>query len=102
VALALTIFLAVAVRAEELQNDAPTQMEHVKAAAMMYLTQVKETAMKTLEHLDGTEYAEYKVKLAENLDKMYDYAQTASATLTPYGDAFSTQFLDATKECVSV
>ena len=43
-----------------LQNDAPSQLEHVRAAAMVYLTQVKETAMKTLDHLDGTEYAEYK------------------------------------------
>ncbi|KAK6317039.1 hypothetical protein J4Q44_G00124390 [Coregonus suidteri] len=96
VALALTLLLAVGSQA--LQNDAPSQMEHIKAATIEYLTQLKETAQKTLDHLDGTEYAEYKMKLSESFEKLHEYAQTASQTLTPYGDAFSAQFLEATKQ----
>ncbi|KAM6969764.1 apolipoprotein A-Ia [Aplochiton taeniatus] len=98
VALALTLLLAVGSQAKALQNDAPSQLEHIKAAALMYLTQVKDTAQKTLDHLEGTEYAEYKVKLSESLDKLHEYAQTASQTLTPYGEAFTGQFLEATKQ----
>ncbi|XP_046906384.1 apolipoprotein A-I isoform X2 [Hypomesus transpacificus] len=98
VALALTLLLAVGSHAMALQNDAPSQLEHVRAAAMVYLTQVKETAMKTLDHLDGTEYAEYKVKLSESLDQLHAYAQTASETITPYGETYSAQLLDATKD----
>ncbi|XP_010895444.1 apolipoprotein A-I [Esox lucius] len=98
VSLALSLLLAVGSQARAVQSDAPSQLEHIKAAATVYLTRVKETAEKTLEHLDGTQYAEYKLKLSESFDRLHEYTQTASQTLTPYGDAFTAQFLEATKQ----
>lgn len=38
------------------------------------------------------------MKLSKSFDKLHEYAQTASQTLAPYGDAFSTQFLDTSKQ----
>ncbi|KAJ8383681.1 hypothetical protein AAFF_G00216520 [Aldrovandia affinis] len=97
--LALTILLVAGSQARFLQADEPpSQLEHVKAAAMMYLTQVKETALKALDHLDGTEYEEYKVRLSQSLDSLYTYAQSSSQSLAPYGETFTTQFLEATKQ----
>ncbi|XP_030637566.1 apolipoprotein A-Ia [Chanos chanos] len=96
VALALTLLLAVGSQARALQADAPSQLEHYKAAAMVYLSQVKESAQRALDHLDGTEYEQYKMRLSESLDKLQTYAQTAAHTLTPYGDAFAGQFMEAT------
>uniref|UniRef100_A0AAY5L3Z8 Apolipoprotein A-I n=1 Tax=Esox lucius TaxID=8010 RepID=A0AAY5L3Z8_ESOLU len=117
VSLALSLLLAVGSQARAVQSDAPSQLEHIKAAATVYLTRVKETAEKTLEHLDGTQYAEYntghiavppppllnshsppRLKLSESFDRLHEYTQTASQTLTPYGDAFTAQFLEATKQ----
>uniref|UniRef100_A0A8K9Y649 Uncharacterized protein n=1 Tax=Oncorhynchus mykiss TaxID=8022 RepID=A0A8K9Y649_ONCMY len=46
-------FVALVGNSQALQNDAPSQMEHIKAAIIEYLTQLKETARKTLDHLDG-------------------------------------------------
>merc|ERR550519_1543283 len=93
-ACALTLLLAVGSQAFAIQSDAPSQLEHVQTAVTMYLNQVKDSAQRALDHLDGTEYAEYKVKLSESMDKLQDYAQT----LTPYSEAFSTQFLESTKQ----
>uniref|UniRef100_A0AAZ3QEI8 Apolipoprotein A-I n=1 Tax=Oncorhynchus tshawytscha TaxID=74940 RepID=A0AAZ3QEI8_ONCTS len=39
-----------------------------------------------------------RMKLSKSFDKLHEYAQTASQTLAPYGDAFSTQFLDTSKQ----
>ncbi|KAG5284215.1 hypothetical protein AALO_G00024180 [Alosa alosa] len=97
VALALTLLLAVGSQARALQADAPSQLEHYRAATLVYLTQIKETAMATLDHLDGTEYEQYKQKLTESLDQLQTYAKSASESLTPYTDTFSAQLLEATR-----
>ncbi|KAJ8369043.1 hypothetical protein SKAU_G00090710 [Synaphobranchus kaupii] len=102
VALALTILLAAGSQARFLQADAPaappTQVEQVRAAVGMYLKQAKETALKTLEHLDDTEYKDYKLRLSQSLDTMQTYVQSASAALSPYTDAFASQFMEGTKK----
>ncbi|KAK2911895.1 hypothetical protein Q8A67_004028 [Cirrhinus molitorella] len=98
VALALTILLAVGSQARFLQADAPSQLEHYKAAALVYLTQVKEQAQKAFDNLDGTEYEQYKVQLSESLTKLQDYAQSTTQTLTPYTETISSQFLENTKQ----
>lgn len=54
------MFLPSGSQARSLQADAPSQLEHYKAASLVYLTQVKESALRTLDHLDGTEYEQYK------------------------------------------
>uniref|UniRef100_A0A8K9X2V6 Uncharacterized protein n=1 Tax=Oncorhynchus mykiss TaxID=8022 RepID=A0A8K9X2V6_ONCMY len=70
---------------QALQNDAPSQMEHIKAAIIEYLTQLKETARKTLDHLDGlntlsTSKRNTLMKLSESFDKLHEYTQTASTS----------------------
>ncbi|XP_012684304.2 apolipoprotein A-I-2 [Clupea harengus] len=96
VALALTILLVAGAQARMVQADAPAPLEHVRSAVMVYLTQVKETAQKALTHLDDTEYKDYKMKISQSLDDMLTQMQTASATLSPYTDAFATQVMEAT------
>lgn len=101
VALALTVLLAAGSQARFLQADAPappSQLEHVRAAVGMYLQQVKDTAQKALEHLDETEYKDYKPKLSQSLDSIQGYIQSASAALSPYTDAVSSQFMELTKD----
>ncbi|RXN23472.1 apolipo A-I-like protein [Labeo rohita] len=98
VALALTILLAVGSQARFLQADAPSQLEHYKAAALVYLSQVKEQAQKAFDNLDRTDYEQYKVQLSESLTKLQDYAQSTSQTLTPYAESISNQFLENTKQ----
>jgi len=60
VALALSILLVAGAQARTLQADAPSPLQHVRSAALMYLQQVKETAHKALVHLDDTEFKDYK------------------------------------------
>lgn len=49
-----------ATQAVPMQADAPSQLEHVKVAMMEYMAQVKETAQRSIDLLDDTEYKEYK------------------------------------------
>ncbi|XP_017569343.2 apolipoprotein A-I-like [Pygocentrus nattereri] len=84
VVLALTLLLALGSHAHTLQADASSQQENYKAAAMVYLDQVKAHVSKALEHLEGTEYDQYKQKVTESLDKLQQYAETTSRSLSPY------------------
>ncbi|KAJ3589446.1 hypothetical protein NHX12_010291 [Muraenolepis orangiensis] len=93
VALALTLLLAVGSQARAMQSDDPNQLDVIRDTAMVYLNQVKDSALKTLDHLDGTEYAEYKVKLSQSLDQLNEYART----MAPYSVAFSTQFVEGAR-----
>ena len=43
-----------------MQSDAPSQLAHIRSAVGMYLDQVKDSAARSLDHLDGTEYESYK------------------------------------------
>ncbi|KAK3509242.1 hypothetical protein QTP70_025593 [Hemibagrus guttatus] len=93
VALALTLLLALGCHARFLQADAPTQVEHYKAVALVYLNQVKDQAYKALEHLDGGDYEQYKLKLTESLDNLQKYADSTSTSLKP----FATQLVEGTQ-----
>lgn len=58
----MKLFLCVSLgsQAHFLQADAPSQLEHIKSAALVYLTQVQEQTQKALDNLDGTDYEQYK------------------------------------------
>merc|ERR1711970_156242 len=97
-ACALTLLLAVGSQAFAIQSDAPSQLEHVQAAVTMYLNQVKDSAQRALDHLDGTEYAEYKVKLSESMDKRQElhevlqrHSEEYRAKLEPIIQEYMTQ-----------
>ncbi|MCI4390654.1 hypothetical protein PGIGA_G00125090 [Pangasianodon gigas] len=60
VALVLAVLLAAGCQARFLQADAPSQYEHIRAAVVTYLGQVKETAQKAIDHLDDAEFKDYK------------------------------------------
>ncbi|XP_060718718.1 apolipoprotein A-I-like [Tachysurus vachellii] len=93
VALALTLLLALGCHARTLQADAPTQLEHYKAVASVYLTQVKDQAYKALENLDRGDYEQYKLKLTQSLDNLQKYADSTSSSLKP----FATQLVEGTQ-----
>ncbi|XP_056141402.1 apolipoprotein A-I [Lampris incognitus] len=97
-ACALTLLLAVGSQARAVQNDAPSSLEQVRAATMLYMNQVKESAQRTLDHLDGTDFAQYKMKLSESLNNLHTYVQTSSHTLTPYGETVSAQLTEMTAQ----
>ncbi|XP_056139058.1 apolipoprotein A-Ib [Lampris incognitus] len=98
VALALALLLAVGSQAASLQADAssPSELEHVRSVVGIYLGQVKQSALRLLNHLDGTEYEAYKSKLSGRLDDLQNQLQTAQAVAAPYTDAVFTQMKDAT------
>ncbi|KAJ8403738.1 hypothetical protein AAFF_G00346060 [Aldrovandia affinis] len=101
VALALTILFAAGSQARFLQADAPapppSQLDQVRAGVGVYLSQVKEAAVKALNHLDDTEFAAYKGRLSESLDQLQKYVVSASQTLAPYTNAASEQVMELTK-----
>ncbi|XP_028817733.1 apolipoprotein A-Ib [Denticeps clupeoides] len=96
VALALTILLVAGSQARFLQDEAPSQLQHVRAAVLVYLAQVKESAQKALVYLDDTEYQDYKAKISDSLDDMLKNIQAASAKASPYTDAFAAQITELT------
>lgn len=40
--------------------EVPSQLDHIRSAVGVYLTQVKESAVRALDNLDDTEYSDYK------------------------------------------
>ncbi|KAK2816629.1 hypothetical protein Q7C36_022900 [Tachysurus vachellii] len=87
VALALTLLLALGCHARTLQADAPTQLEHYKAVASVYLTQVKDQAYKALENLDRDNYEQYKLTVTQNFDYFLgNYVLSPSTPLKPFAD----------------
>nr|ACI15889.1 apolipoprotein A-I-1 [Hemibarbus mylodon] len=91
VALALTVLLA-GCQARFLQDEAPSQLDHVKSALQVYADQLKQAAHKALTHLDDTEFKDYKVFLGQSVDNLHGYFQTAFQAITPVG----AQVLEAT------
>ncbi|NP_001117135.1 apolipoprotein A-I precursor [Salmo salar] len=81
--LALTILLAAGTQAFPMQADAPSQLEHVKAALNMYIAQVKLTAQRSIDLLDDTEYKEYKMQLSQSLDNLQQFADSTSKSWPP-------------------
>lgn len=90
VALALTVLLA-GCQARFLQDEAPSQLDHVKTAFQLYADQMKQSAHKALVHLDDTEFKDYKEFLGQSVDNIHGYLQQAFQVMTPIG----TQLMDA-------
>merc|ERR1711976_635522 len=65
-ALALALLLAVGSHAASLQADAPSDLQHARALLDMFLTQMRDSANKALDQLDGTEYSEYKATVSQS------------------------------------
>ncbi|XP_067222518.1 apolipoprotein A-Ib [Chanodichthys erythropterus] len=93
VALALTVLLA-GCQARFLQDEAPSQLDHVKSAFKLYTDQLKQSGHKTLTHLDDTEFKDYKEFLGQSIDNLHGYLEKAFEFITPVG----TQVLDATAQ----
>lgn len=91
VALALTVFLA-GCQARFLQDEPPSQLEHVKSALQVYADHLKQAAHKSLTHLDDTEFKDYKVFLGQSIDNLHSHFQNFFQVITPLGS----QVMDAT------
>ncbi|KAM4742139.1 apolipoprotein A-I-like [Anableps anableps] len=98
VALALAVLLAVGSQAASLQADAPSQLAHIRAAADVYLTQAKESAIKALDQLDDTPYQELKANLAQRLEDMHNNIKHLQTQVSPLTDNVVSTISDATAE----
>uniref|UniRef100_A0AAQ6INK6 Apolipoprotein A-Ib n=1 Tax=Anabas testudineus TaxID=64144 RepID=A0AAQ6INK6_ANATE len=98
VALALALLLAVGSQAASLQADAPSQLAHFRAAADVYLDQVKETAKRALSHLDDAEYGELKNRLNQRLDDAQAQIKALRNRVSPITDSVVSTIADATAD----
>lgn len=98
VALALVVLLAVGSQAASLQADAPSSLAHIRAAADVYMTQAKESAIRALDQLDDTPYQELKVALAQRLEDMHNNIKQLQSQVSPMTDSVVSTISDATAE----
>ncbi|KAK1899679.1 Apolipoprotein A-I [Dissostichus eleginoides] len=96
VALALALVLAVGSHAASMQADAPSQLQHIRAAMDMYLVQVKDSANKALDQLDETEYKDLKVGMSQRLEDVFTQIKTLQAAVGPVTDGVVGTVSDAT------
>ncbi|XP_051966445.1 apolipoprotein A-I-1-like [Xyrauchen texanus] len=82
VALALAVLLA-GCQARFLQDEAPSQLDHVNSAVQVYADNLKQAAHKSLNHLDDTEFKDYKAFLGQSIDNIHTYFQYTFKALTP-------------------
>ncbi|XP_077467996.1 apolipoprotein A-I-like [Stigmatopora argus] len=98
VALALALLLAVGSQAASLQSDPVAQLAHARAAADIFLTQVKEGAIRTLSSLDDTEYKASKDLLVLHLNEFHEQLKVLQGSVSPYTDGVVSTVGDLTKE----
>ncbi|XP_042343328.1 LOW QUALITY PROTEIN: apolipoprotein A-I-like [Plectropomus leopardus] len=98
VALALALLVAVGSQAASLQADAPSQLEQIRSAVDVYLIQVRDSAKKALDQLDGTEYSELKSTLSQRMDTWYNQLKAMQTAVSPVTDSVVTTIADATAE----
>ncbi|KAL6116450.1 apoa1 [Pungitius sinensis] len=98
VALALAVLLAVGSHAASLQADAPSQLEHVRAAMDVYLTHVKDSAKKALDHLDDAEYKDLKDRLSMRIEDMHTQIKALQGSVSPVTDSVVSTLADATAD----
>ncbi|XP_051720046.1 apolipoprotein A-Ib [Ctenopharyngodon idella] len=84
VALALTVLLA-GCQARFLQDEAPSHLDHVKSVLQVYADQLKQSAHKSLTHLDDTEFKDYKEFLGQSVDNLHGYFEHAFQAISPIG-----------------
>nr|XP_057936927.1 apolipoprotein A-I-like [Doryrhamphus excisus] len=97
VALALTLLLAIGSQAASLQADAPSQLEHARSLANLFLTELKESTKKALNQLDGTEYQEMKVQINQRLDDFHTQLQALQQSVAPMTDSVVATVMGATE-----
>lgn len=98
VALALTILLAAGCQARNLQADAPSQGEQVKAVILMYLKQVKDIAQGSLKELKSAEHEKQRTLATDALDTVYNYLTRAVETIIPASEPIYEQFMVMTSQ----
>ncbi|XP_033970367.1 apolipoprotein A-I-like [Trematomus bernacchii] len=97
-ALALALVLAVGSHAASMQADAPSKLQHIRAAMDMYLVQVKDSANKALDQLDGTDYSDLKVGMSERLEAVFTQIKTVQAAVGPVTDGVLSTICDTTAD----
>ncbi|KAA8593806.1 hypothetical protein FQN60_004640 [Etheostoma spectabile] len=96
--LALALLLAVGSQAASVQSDAPSQLAHVRAAMDVYMTQVKDSALKALDQLDDTEYKDLKASLAQRMEIMHSQIKNLQQSVAPVTDSVVATIADATSD----
>ncbi|KAI7800692.1 apolipoprotein A-Ib isoform X2 [Triplophysa rosa] len=83
IALTLTVLLAGS-QARFLQDEPPSQLEHVNTALQVYADQLKQSAHTALNHIDDTEFKDYKEFLGQSVDNIHGYFQHAFKSMGTY------------------
>lgn len=58
-------------QARFLQDEPPSQLDHVKTVLQVYADQLKTSAHKALNHLDDTEFKDYKYETLLRLGQLF-------------------------------
>uniref|UniRef100_A0A3P9BCQ0 Apolipoprotein A-Ib n=1 Tax=Maylandia zebra TaxID=106582 RepID=A0A3P9BCQ0_9CICH len=90
--------LAKGSQAASLQADAPSQLDQIRSAVDVYLTQAKDGAIKALDQLDDTPYQELKTTLAQRLEGLHTQIKTLQASVSPVTDSVFTTVSEATAD----
>ncbi|XP_061683189.1 apolipoprotein A-Ib [Syngnathoides biaculeatus] len=98
VTLAVTLLLAIGSQAASVQVDQPSPLAHVRAAADVYLTQIKESAKRALDQLDDTEYKDFKVLLSSHLDELHTQIKTLQGSVSPITDGVASTLAEITQQ----
>uniref|UniRef100_H3DA29 Apolipoprotein A-Ib n=1 Tax=Tetraodon nigroviridis TaxID=99883 RepID=H3DA29_TETNG len=94
-ALALALLLAVGSQAAPMLADAPSQLQHIRAAADLYLTQAIARIKSALESIDD---AELKERVSQRLDDFHGQLKALQGQVSPVTDSVVSTITDATAE----
>uniref|UniRef100_A0A3P8W6D7 Apolipoprotein A-I n=1 Tax=Cynoglossus semilaevis TaxID=244447 RepID=A0A3P8W6D7_CYNSE len=99
VALAVTLLLAIGCQAATLpEAEIPSQLQHLRAAADVYLTQIRESTKRALDQLDDTEYSDLKVTASLYLDEIHNQLKLWQSSVAPVTDSVVSTLAEATAE----
>ncbi|RVE64361.1 hypothetical protein OJAV_G00125150 [Oryzias javanicus] len=95
---ALALLLVVGTQAASLQADAPSQLDQIRSAADVYMTQAKQGLIKALDQLDDSPYQELKTTLTQRVEDLHTNIKALQAQVSPYTDSFVSTVSDATAD----
>nr|XP_020441712.1 apolipoprotein A-I-like [Monopterus albus] len=98
VALALALLLAVGSQAAPLQADPHTHLAHARAALDVYLNNLRESAQRSLQGLDDTEYKELKTRLSQRIDEIHNQISALRGSISPTTDNVVSTIAEATAD----
>ncbi|KAM9319192.1 uncharacterized protein KZ484_023488 [Pholidichthys leucotaenia] len=98
VALAFVLLLAVGSQAASIHAEPQSHLQHARAGLDMFLSQLKDSLLKSLNGLDDTEYSELKHRLSQKIEGMHNSIKALQAQVSPMTDSVVSTLAEATAE----